>query len=420
MQSRRSARWLEALQGYRLKWNYKPGKQNVVADALSRHPVVDSQRDKVDYVGVLTAATAQAAVLSDSTFVERLRAAYKTDAALAATHGFEERNGLFYKGKSLVLPADEELKQLVLHECHDALYAGHVGTRRTLKNVQRYFYWDGMARDVAAYVKTCDSCQRNKSSNQKPAGLLRPLPIPGDTWESISMDLIVSLPRTAAGYTAIVVFVDRLSKMVRLSPCTDDVSAEQLADMFVAQVVANHGVPRSVVTDCDVRFTCKFWKAFVAQLRVQHGMSTAFHPQSDGNTERVNRVLEDMLRHYIDPTQTNWDSLLPMVQFSINNSFHESINSVPFELVYGKRPYLPLDLAVPRGEESAAACESAESLADRIQTAVARAKVCLQAAQQRQKAYADMHRRDLQFAVDEEVLLSTKNIKVKTAGTHKL
>jgi hypothetical protein len=173
-----------------------------------------------------------------------------------------------------------------------------------------------------------------------------------------------------------------------------------------------------------IRFTSKFWKAFVAQMRVQHGMSTAFHPRSDGNTERVNRVLEDMLRHYIDPTQTDWDSLLLMVQFSINNSYRASINSVPFKLVYGKRPCLPLDLVVPRGEEGAAhsnaTCDSATSLAERIQAVVAHAKLCLQAAQQRQKVYADVHRRELQFAVGDEVLLSTKNIKVKTAGTHKL
>jgi hypothetical protein len=322
MLSRRSARWLEALQGYRLKWNYKPGKQNVVADALSRHPTVDSEPGMVSYVGVLTAATAQAAVLNDSSFMMRLRAAYATDTAFTdSASSWTEKDGLFYRGKALVLPADDVLRQLVLHECHDALYAGHVGTRRTIKNVQRFFYRSGMARDVARYVKSCDAFQRNKISNQRLAGTLRPLPIPGDTWESVSMDLIVSLPRTAAGYTAIVVFVDRLSKMVHLAPCADDISAEQLADVFVARVVANHGVPRSMVTDRDIRFTSKFWKAFVGQMRVQHGMSTAFHPHSDGNTECVNRVLEDMLRHYIDPTQTNWDSLLPMVQFSINISY---------------------------------------------------------------------------------------------------
>jgi hypothetical protein len=158
----------------------------------------------------------------------------------------------------------------------------------------------------------------------------------------------------------------------------------------------------------------------MSKLQVQHGMSSAFHPQTDGNTERVNRVLEDMMRHYIDPTQTTWDSLLPLVEFAINSSHHESVQATPFVLNYGKMPKLPLDLAMNQKGEEAGACDEANSVAELIQSAVAKAKVCLQAAQQRQKAYADRHRRELQFAVGDEVLLSTKNIKVKTAGTHKL
>jgi hypothetical protein len=312
MQSRRAARWLEALQGFQLKWNYKPGKQNVVADALSRHPAVNTDPGMVAYVGLLTAVTPTARLLADSAFMERLKLAYTADAAFAETaSSWTEQDGMYYKGKVLVLPADAELLQLVLAECHDAPYAGHVGVAKTLRNVQRYFWWPTMNADVRRYVAGCDSCQRMKSSNQKPAGLLKPLPIPGDTWESVSMDLIVSLPQTAAGYTAIVVFVDRLSKMVHLAPCTDSVSAEGLADIFIDKVFKLPGLPKSLITDRDVRFTSKFWQAFTSRLRVQHGMSTAFHPQTDGNTERVNRVLEEMLRHYIEPTQANWDSLLP-------------------------------------------------------------------------------------------------------------
>ena len=390
-----------------------------MADALSRHPAVQSDPDKVSFLGILTATTPNAALLSDATFKEQLAAAYKADAAFQPAH-FVEKEGLFYRGKTLVLPADTGLQQQVLHECQDAPYAGHVGYLKTLKNVQRYFWWPGMSKTVKQYVQTCDSCQRNKSSTQRPAGLLQPLPVPGETWESVSMDLIISLPRTEAGNTAILVFVDRLSKMVHLAPCTDEASAEHIAALFLNNVFKLHGLPKSIVSDRDVRFTSKFWQAFTEKLQVQQRMSTAFHPQTDGNTERVNRVLEDMLRHYIDPTQTNWDTLLPLVEISINDSHHESINAVPFVLNFGKRPNLPLDLVVNQGGEEQGDCDTATSLAERIQTVVARAKVCLQAAQQRQKAYADTHRRELHLSVGDQVLLSTKNIKVKTAGTHKL
>eukprot|EP00878_Enallax_costatus_P019840 GHUV01020945.1.p1 GENE.GHUV01020945.1~~GHUV01020945.1.p1 ORF type:complete len:366 (+),score=43.64 GHUV01020945.1:125-1222(+) len=208
--------------------------------------------------------------------------------------------------------------------------------------------------------------------------------------------------------------------MVHLAPCTDEVSAEQLADIFIDKVFKLHGVPQNLVTDRGQQFTSKFWQAFTQKLQVQHALSTAFHPESDGNTERVNRVLEDMMRCYIDPAQTNWDTLLPLIEFAINDSFHESVQAVPFVLNYGKRPRLPLDLVVPRGEESTAECDSASSLAERIQSVVSRAKVHLQAAQQRQKSYADKHRRELQFSVNDEVLLHTKNIKLKAVGTRKL
>jgi hypothetical protein len=212
--------------------------------------------------------------------------------------------------------------------------------------------------------------------------------------------------------------------MVRLAPCRDDTTAEQFADIFIQHVFKSHGLPSQIVSDRDPRFTSKLWRALMQRLQVSQAMSSAFHPQTDGNTERVNRVLEDMLRHFVDPAQSNWADLLPLVEFAINDSFHESVGNTPFVLNYGKRPRLPVDLVL-RGEvspnaQSTATCDRADDIAKRIQTVVSDAKKCLETAQQRQKAYADRFRRDFEFAVGSQVLLSTKHINVKMKGTSKL
>jgi len=276
-----------------------------------------------------------------------------------------------------------------------------------------------MHADVRKFVATCDSCQRMKGTSQRTPGLLTPLTVPNDTWASVSMDLVTSLPQTSAGYTAIAVFVDRLSKMVRLAPCRDDTSAEEFADIFISTVFKSHGLPRQLVSDRDNRFTSKLWQSLMQKLHVTCAMSSAYRPQTDGQTERVNRVLEDMLRHFIDPAQSNWDKLLPLVEFAINDSYHESVQAIPFVLNYGKRPLLPLDIVL-KGEETGTTSVTADRIAETIQNVVKQAKVCMEAAQQRQKAYADKFKRDVIFNEGDEVLLSTKNIKIKMKGTPKL
>jgi hypothetical protein len=423
MQSRRAARWLEKLQQYQLQWHYKPGPQNVVADALSRHP---TDGRPIVALAVLRSASLQRRLTDSNSFVSAIKQAYATDEYFSCrenTSAMTQVRDLWYMGDLLVVPNDEQLRLQVLAECHDTPYAGHVGRTKTLHNVRKNFWWPGVAQDVRRFVKSCDSCQRVKPNNRHPIGLLQPLPVPGDTWDSVSMDLVVSLPQTAAGFTAIAVFVDRLSKMVHLAPCRDDTTAEQFADIFVQHVFRSHGLPTQIVSDRDPRFTSKFWRALMERLGVSQAMSSAFHPQTDGNTERVNRVLEDMLRHFVDPAQSNWDALLPLVEFAINDSYHESVGNTPFVLNYGKRPRLPVDLVLGGEgvrETLKSTCDAAVNFASRIQIVVNDAKKCLIAAQQRQKAYADRYRRDIEFAVGSEVLLSTKHINIKMKGTSKL
>jgi hypothetical protein len=429
MQTRRAARWLDELQGYRLNWNYKPGPQNTVADALSRHPVCGFTC--LSYIGVLSAtaepantADKQPPCLDKSSFLTAVQEGYSQDTLFQNKRfiaNFTFKDGLYYHGDRLVLPNDAKLKLTAMTECHDTPYCGHVGRTKTLHNVQKYFWWRYMNADVKNFVASCDSCQRNKSGNRKPFGTLQPLPIPEDTWQSISMDLIISLPQTAKGYTAIAVFVDRLSKMVRLAPCTDDVTSEAFADIFLKHVFRSHGLPRDITCDRGVIWTSKVWQALTDRLGVTMQLSSAFHPQTDGQTERVNRVLEDMLRHFIDPAQSNWEDLLPLVEFAINDSYHESIKAIPFVLNYGKRPSLPLDLILKTNAESGdTRSVTADRIATTIHDSVKQAKQCLQAAQQRQKAFADRNKADLKVDVGSQVMLHTKNIKLKMKGVPKL
>jgi hypothetical protein len=277
----------------------------------------------------------------------------------------------------------------------------------------RTFWWPGWRRDVKAFVTSCDSCQRNKSSTLKPAGLLQPLDIPERRWEHVTMDLITCLPKTARGHDAVLVFVDKLTKMTHFAATTSDASAQTVAQLFIDRVVCLHGVPRKIITDRDKRFTGRFFQAVCEALQATSAQSTAFHPQTDGQTERMNRVLEDMMRHYVSADHSDWDIKLSLCEFAINGSVQASTGNTPFFLNYGQEPLTPLtvhtDLVVP----------SARVFADGLQQAIKQARQSLEQAVQRQKAYADRDRRDVQFKEGDQVLLATKHLKFKAVGTPK-
>ena len=237
------------------------------------------------------------------------------------------------------------------------------------------------------------------------------------------MDFVVDLPSTSSGYDAILVMVDRLTKMVHLAPCHKADDASAVAWLFHKHIACLHGFPNSLITDRDPKFMSRFWQSLMDHLHMTHHASTAFHPQTDGNTERVNRVMEDMLRHYVRADQTDWDTWLPMVEFAINNSWHSSINNTPFFLNYGRHPRSPTEFvlqAAKRGREPDDHVPAVKDMIQNMHDAIAEAKRCLQAAQQRQKAYADMHRRDVEFKVGDQVLLSTKNLTLNMVGSSKM
>ena len=314
----------------------------------------------------------------------------------------------------LYIPDAGNLRLQCLQEVHDHPISGHVGMHKTRDLLARAYWWPSWSKDVHEYVRTCASCQRNKAGNTKRAGQLQPLPIPDAPWMSVGMDWITHLPATPRGHTSILVCVDRLSKMVHLIATKDTSGAEDTARLFFDNVVRLHGVPKSIVSDRDARFTSHFWASLCDRLGVDRSMSTAFHPETDGQTERCNRILQDMLRHYINPMHNDWDEHLSAVEFAINNSYQESIQMSPFMLVYGQNPLTPTTLRVS-GIDNPKALKVSTTLMERI----AAAKLALTAAQQRQKANADKKRGDVEFQEQQEVLLSTRNINIKGVGSPK-
>ena len=392
-----------------------------MADPLSRIPAklcclnVMSRAARAKQVSDAAATAGEEVALRD--FLQRLRAGYGRDPWFSSPNnlvGLDHRDSLWYKGDALVIPDDALLKQECIASVHDSPYCGHYGVKKTLKSAAALYWWPGLSTAVAAYVSTCDSCQRNKVSTQQAAGLLQPLPVPGSRWESVSMDLITQLPTTTTGYDAIVVFVDRLTKMVHAAPCKTTIDAPGLAALFLTEVFRHHGLPKTLITDRDARFTSDFWRALCASLGVQQCMSSAYHPQTDGQTERMNRTLEEVMRHYIAPLHDNWDALLPCLEFAINNAWQESVQNTPFMLNYGQRPLDPTTIKLPRK------VPGAEAFTVGLEQHVKRAKQLMLAAQARQKRHADAKRRDVAFSVGDEVLLSTTNLHLKCVGTRKL
>ena len=257
-----------------------------------------------------------------------------------------------------------------------------------------------MKRDVAWVVERCLTYHRVKAEHQSLHGKLQPLEIPEWKWEHIAMDFITKLPRTARGVDAIWVIVDRLTKSAHFLAISESSSAEKLAELYVREVVSRHGVPMSIVSEQDVHFTSRFWKKFHEELGTRLHFSTAYHPQTDGQSERTIQTLEDMLRACVLDFGGSWDTYLPLAEFSYNNNHHSSIGMPPFELLYGRRCRTPICWGEV-GQRVMGSTEIVLQTNEQIQQVRQR----LLTAQSRQKSYADRRRSELEFQVGDLVLL---------------
>ena len=447
--SQRMARWLSFFAEYNFRVEYKPGRENILADALSRRPDFENSSE------VLASVTSVQSTLHD-----RIRSAYEQDEQCHhllkyfkqnislpsrlehKLHRFSCSEGLlFYHADEhdeprIMIPNDESIRRDILYECHDAPTSGHLGREKTYLSVTRMFYWPKLYKYVSKYVRTCEICQRVKPAPST-AAPLKSLPIAHDYWASVSLDFVFGLPADAKNRTGILVFVDRTSKMVHLCAVKANVTAEQTARLFFDRIFAYHGLPDTIVSDRDPRFTSKFWRALFSLIGSKLHMSTADHPESDGQTERSNRVVEDILRSYATSNPRSWSSMLPLVEFAMNNAVHASTGFSPFYLNHMRHPRVPYMVGVSNFSEggtpnsiSASSDRQPNSKAvtefvDKRMSVLAQVRDALANAQDMQKRQADKYGRKNThvFEVNDKVLLSTKNLPshaVTNLGSSKL
>jgi hypothetical protein len=246
-------------------------------------------------------------------------------------------------------------------------------------------------------------------------GLLQSLDVPGTRWETVSMDLITKLPETTSGNDAIIVFVDKFSKMVHYAATTTTCTAVDVARIFFDTVVKLHGVPKHIISDRDPRFTSKFWKQLWNLLGTQLKMSTSHHPQTDGQTERSNRTLEDILRHYVSKQQDDWDQHLTAAEIAVNSSVHASTGFTPFYLNYGEHPYFPTHIPLDTINNN-----TVYELMQQLERNIELARNNMEMARNKQTHYANQHRRDVVFKEGEMVWLSTQHLNLPDGITRKL
>ena len=261
---------------------------------------------------------------------------------------YTTRNGLLYytavagDTPRVVVPTHNDLRLRIMYECHDAPPSGHRGREKTYLTVSRDFYWPRQYQFVRKYIRACEVCQRVKPSPSSRAPL-QPLPVAAECWQSVSMDFVFGFPEDAHKDNEILVFVDRFSKMVHLAIVPESITARGCARVFIDTIFRLHGLPRELVSDRDPRFTAAFWQSVFRSLGTRLTMSTSDHLETDGQTERVNRVLEEILRGYVQ-SFSNWSEFLPMVEFAINNSVHASTQHTPFFVNGLRHPRLPAQL----------------------------------------------------------------------------
>ena len=403
----RQMRWMLFFNEFDFLITFKPGIKNSKADALSRLADPVPPIDPIPPKNIISSEKVLAVIESED-FLKRVQVeTAKLDSALWESNKDQTtKEGFFFKNKRLFIPT-QELRDTVLNWCHDSPLSVHPGRLKTKQMCLRNFWWEGLDHDSKVYVDTCPICTRNKDSRSRPTGLLQTMPTPPVPWHTLSLDFITGLP-ISQGKSCVLVVIDYLSKMGHFIALKALPTAKEMAQIFLDHIVRLHGLPTALVSDRGPQFTAKFWRNLCKLLDVDVRLSSAYHPQTDGQTERLNQTLEQSLRCLLASLTSEWATCLSLTEFAYNNKEHAATGVSPFFCLLGVHPRsLPINVPTTDLNPVPAALDQATKMILIHQ----KAKESLDAYKSKTKTQTDKHRKlEPNYQVGQMVWLSTKNL----------
>ncbi|GKA08458.1 putative reverse transcriptase domain-containing protein [Tanacetum coccineum] len=336
----RKKRWIELFSDYECEIRYHPGKANIVDDALSRKDRLKPRRVRAMAMTIQTGMREKIQAAQSEAFKQE-------NILVEGLHGLdqqmEKKEGeSFHFIDRIWVSLVGGVRTVIMDEAHKSKYSVHPRADKMYHDLRDMYWWPRMKRDIATYVSKCLTCSKVKAEHQRPSSLLQQPEIPEWKWDKITMDFITNLPRSKNGHDTIWVIVDRLTKSTLFLAIGEDYSTERLAKIYIDEIVVRHRVHVSIILDRDGRFTSRCWQTVQKALGTRLDMSTAYHPQTDGQSERTIQTLEDMLKACVIDFGGSWDVHLPLAEFSYNNSYHSSIRCAPFEALYGRKCRSPV------------------------------------------------------------------------------
>ncbi|UYV79051.1 K02A2.6-like [Cordylochernes scorpioides] len=357
----RLARWALRLQEYDVSIVYKTGRMHQDADGLSRNPLKHTEENFNDDIPTLFLLSDIGREQENDPYIAEIIRNISQPSLTKQDNKFKIVKGILYRknydptGQPLLLVVPRHLRMEILSDLHDAPTAGHLGFAKTYDRVKRRFYWPGLYRSVKRYVGHCQDCQRRKGVPQLPPGYLKPIPPPDSPFQKVGIDLLGRFPISQGKNKWIVVCTDYLTKYA-VTQSLRSGEAQEIAKFLLEDVLLKHGAPREIVMDRGRNFQSKLLQELTNKCGIKKKTTTAYHPQTNGLTERLNRTISDMLSMYMDLDQKNWDEMLPFITFAYNTAKQESTGFTPFFLIHGREAETTLDTifpysSSPEGEE---------------------------------------------------------------------